>query len=84
VGSSPEDRLALAEPIDDRIFFAGEATHTTFMSTTHGALDSGIVAGKLVLEKFAASGTSGASRFGMLGATLTIAYSFLLVVLPLH
>jgi monoamine oxidase len=35
------DRAILAAPVDDRIFFAGEATHETFYSTAHGAWESG-------------------------------------------
>jgi monoamine oxidase len=35
-------RLALAQPLDDRLFFAGEATHVTDFSTAHGAYQSGV------------------------------------------
>ena len=31
----------LAEPLDQRLFFAGEATNTTGMSTVQSAIDSG-------------------------------------------
>ncbi len=41
VGSSPEDCRNLAAPIEDRIFFAGEATHAEHPSTVHGAMMSG-------------------------------------------
>jgi monoamine oxidase len=41
VGSSPDDRAALAEPVGGRLFFAGEATALDFPSTVHGALMSG-------------------------------------------
>jgi len=34
-------RGVLAAPVEDRIFFAGEATHRTFYSTVHGAWLSG-------------------------------------------
>ena len=34
-------RAVLAAPVDDRLFFAGEATSPNFFSTAHGALDSG-------------------------------------------
>jgi len=34
-------RAVLAAPIDDRLFFAGEATSPSFFSTAHGARDSG-------------------------------------------
>ena len=36
------DRAILAAPVDERIFFAGEATHGTFYSTAHGAWESGV------------------------------------------
>jgi monoamine oxidase len=42
-------RAMLAAPIDDRLFFAGEATSRNFFSTAHGAHDSGERAAKEVL-----------------------------------
>lgn len=39
-------RERLAQPFDDRIFFAGEATHPTAFTTAHGALDSGVRAAR--------------------------------------
>jgi len=42
VGSSPEDQRALAEPVGDRVAFAGEATHEEFFATVHGAYLSGL------------------------------------------
>ena len=41
VGSSPDDRRALAAPVGDRLFFAGEATSVDDPATVHGALTSG-------------------------------------------
>ncbi|WP_153806672.1 FAD-dependent oxidoreductase [Nocardia sp. SYP-A9097] len=41
IDSVPGDRDALAAPVADRIFFAGEATHDTAAATVHGALLSG-------------------------------------------
>jgi monoamine oxidase len=37
-GSDLRDRLALSEPVGDRLFFAGEATHHSSYSTVEGAL----------------------------------------------
>ena len=36
-----DDRAVLAAPVDDRIFFAGEATSANFFSTVHGAYETG-------------------------------------------
>jgi len=35
-------RQVLAKPFDNRLFFAGEATHATDFSTAHGAYESGV------------------------------------------
>lgn len=42
VGSSPSDRLSLARPIADRVYFAGEASSESQYGTTHGAILSGL------------------------------------------
>ena len=42
-------RSRLAQPCDDRLFFAGEATHPNDFSTAHGAHDSGRRAAEEVL-----------------------------------
>jgi monoamine oxidase len=42
-------RAVLAAPIDDRLFFAGEATSPNFFSTAHGARDSGERAAREVM-----------------------------------
>lgn len=41
---------ALGESIDDVLFFAGEATHSTHFGTVHGALESGFRAAEEVIE----------------------------------
>ena len=43
-GSDQSDRHRLAEPVDDRLFFAGEAVHPTRNSTVHAAFESGLIA----------------------------------------
>jgi monoamine oxidase len=43
------DRAILAAPIDQRLFFAGEATSPNFFSTAHGALESGQRAAREVI-----------------------------------
>lgn len=42
VGSTPSDRAALSQPIDHKLFMAGEATDTDRPSTVAGAWASGI------------------------------------------
>ena len=41
-GMSRNAREILARPVQDRIFFAGEATHSRYPSTVHGAYLSGL------------------------------------------
>ena len=41
-----EQRSVLARPIDDRIFFAGEATSSNYYASVHGACISGIEAAR--------------------------------------
>ncbi|MCY9783182.1 FAD-dependent oxidoreductase [Nocardiopsis sp. EMB25] len=49
VGSGDGDREALAEPVDERLFFAGEATEIEHTATVHGALLSGLRAADRIL-----------------------------------
>jgi monoamine oxidase len=48
VGASNDDRRALAAPVDDRLFFAGEATSARYAATVHGAALSGLRASREV------------------------------------
>ncbi|MFZ4663677.1 MAG: FAD-dependent oxidoreductase, partial [Caldilineaceae bacterium] len=41
VGNRSEDRVTYAEPVNERLYFAGEATHLTHYGTVHAALESG-------------------------------------------
>ena len=43
-------RAELAQPVDDTLFFAGEATNHVRPSTVHGALESGLRAAQEVLS----------------------------------
>jgi monoamine oxidase len=43
-------RSQLAKPLENRLFFAGEATHVTRPSTVHGAIESGYRAAKEMLQ----------------------------------
>lgn len=44
-----EARATLAQPLSDRLFMAGEATHRNFFSTAHGAYESGMRAAEQAL-----------------------------------
>jgi monoamine oxidase len=46
-----DDRARLAAPVEDRLFFAGEACSTSHYSTAHGALLTGLAAAKQVTAR---------------------------------
>jgi monoamine oxidase len=48
-----EDRAILAASVDNRLFFAGEATSPNFFSTAHGAYLSGLTAAEAALATVA-------------------------------
>ena len=50
VGSGPEDHDALAEPVNSRVFFAGEATSRLYSASVHGAYLSGVREAKRIAE----------------------------------
>jgi hypothetical protein len=50
VGSTPNDIAALAEPLGDRLFFAGEATYRYHWAGAHGAFASGIREAARILD----------------------------------
>jgi monoamine oxidase len=45
-----DDRAVLATPVDNRIFFAGEACSPHYFSTVHGAYETGIAAAEAALK----------------------------------
>ena len=47
-GVSFRRHLDLARPVDDKVFFAGEATHQDYPATVHGAFLSGVRAARQV------------------------------------
>ncbi len=49
-----DDRAVLAAPVDDRLFFAGEATSPNFFSTAHGAYMTGRAAADAALASLSA------------------------------
>lgn len=52
VGSSIEDYKNIASPVENKLFFAGEATSLTDPSTVTGAYLSGIAAAELITQRF--------------------------------
>lgn len=50
-GATTADREALAEPVGERLFFAGEATSNYHPATVHGAFVSGIHAAEKLLAR---------------------------------
>lgn len=45
-----DDRARLAAPVDDRLFFAGEACSLEYFSTAHGAYETGTAAAAAALD----------------------------------
>jgi len=75
------DRLSLAEPIAEAVFFAGEACHPDYGSTVHAAYESGVIVAKAVgrtsHERIAIigagiSGLAAAQALAKVGRTVTI------------
>ena len=50
LGSTPDDRAAIATPVDDRVFFAGEHTNQTHPALLQGAYDSGVREANNIIE----------------------------------
>jgi len=48
-----DDRARLASPVDNRLFFAGEACSPHFFSTAHGAYETGTAAAEAALASLA-------------------------------
>ncbi|SLN44507.1 FAD-dependent oxidoreductase [Pseudooctadecabacter jejudonensis] len=63
-GSWRRDHRALGQPIEGRLFFAGEATHPSYNSTVHAAYESGIIAAEALFE-------TDARKVGIVGAGMS-------------
>jgi monoamine oxidase len=61
-------RAALAAPVDNRIFFAGEACSTTDYSTAHGAYLTGVAAAEQAIAALRRPTARGAGKAGKLAA----------------
>ncbi|MEX0350750.1 MAG: FAD-dependent oxidoreductase [Paracoccaceae bacterium] len=75
------DIRVLSEPVDNRIFFAGEATHPDYNSTVHAAYESGLIAAAQVLKTNAQgiaivgagiSGLAAAHKLARAGRAVTV------------
>jgi monoamine oxidase len=53
VNAKASDRTTLAAPVENRLFFAGEATSQQYPSTVHGAYLSGLREAERIRRKFA-------------------------------
>lgn len=69
-GSGRSDHRALAAPIADRVFFAGEATQPDYNSTVHAAYESGVIAAEAVYDSTDAESVAvvGAGASGLAAA----------------
>lgn len=56
LGSHPDQREQLAQPLRSRLYFAGEATSRAHFGTTHGAWLSGLHAARRIIEAATRSG----------------------------
>lgn len=63
-GARQRDRRALEAPIEDRIFFAGEAVHPDYNSTVHAAYESGLRAADAIQD-------TDAERIAVIGAGMS-------------
>ncbi len=61
VGATPDMRSALAEPVQNKLFWAGEATRLDYPSTAHGAVMSGEQAASEVAAALGKSVSAGSS-----------------------
>ena len=61
---APGLRAVLAEPIDSRLYFAGEACNPVRPATVHGAIESGLRAAEQILATGTASSSNGRPRKG--------------------
>lgn len=80
-GASRADIKELGHPVDDRLFFAGEATHPGYNSTVHAAYESGLIAAEDVAKTSAqriavigagAAGLAAAQKLSQAGREVTV------------
>ena len=62
-------RVDLAHPFEQRLFFAGEATHVHDYSTAHGAYDSGVRAAEEVIAALTPVAGTNATKHGSSGSS---------------
>ena len=54
-GARKKHHAILSEPVSNRLFFAGEATHPEYNSTVHAAYESGLIAAEAIYKTDAES-----------------------------
>ena len=62
-------REDLARPFEERLFFAGEATHVYDYSTAHGAYDSGLRAAEEAIAALTPVASTNATKHGSSGSS---------------
>lgn len=70
VGATPQQRAVLAAPLEDRVFFAGEATASDRPGSVLGAYDSGARASAEVLDRAVEGERMAVVGAGAAGATV--------------
>jgi monoamine oxidase len=60
-GSKHKDRKLLAEPVNQQLYFAGEACHSDFFGTTNGALFSGQISANRIVKDLGTNKSSSRS-----------------------
>ena len=68
VGADPTMRKALASPLGNRVFFAGEATSSENPATVHGAQSSGVRVAQEIVDELAASRSTSSQKILVIGA----------------
>lgn len=80
-GASRRDHAELAQPVDDRLYFAGEAAHPEYNSTVHAAHESGLRAAgeclaaghrRVAVIGAGMAGLSAASRLAQAGLEVVV------------